>query len=197
MNKNDYISKMHFILQDSFKLKDIGPSFKTDNTAKIEAHIQRRLLLLKKEGLPFNICSRIRPAVSQRPQIYGLPKIQKQDVSLRLILSMTGSAQHQVAQWLTSVINPVLSLYSTHCISDSCTFADKVRTFTFPPSVFLWSYNICSLFTNVPLSETIEICANALYNGELTSPPFPHAVFVELMQTATLSVEFSFNNIMH
>ena len=36
-----------------------------------------------------------------------------------------------------------------------------------------------------------------LYNGELTPPPFPGAVFVELMQTATSSVEFGFNNIMH
>ena len=59
------------------------------------------------------------------------------------------------------------------------------------------SYDVCSLFTNVPLAETIEICADAQYSGELTPPPFPRAVFVELMQTATSSVEFSFNNIMH
>ena len=45
--------------------------------------------------------------------------------------------------------------------------------------------------------STIEIFANALYDGELTPPLFPCAVFVELMQTATSSVEFSFNNIMH
>ena len=63
--------------------------------------------------------------------MYGLPKIHKQDVPLRPILSMTGSAQHQLAQWLTSVIDPVLSLYSTYCISDSVTFADKVKTFNF------------------------------------------------------------------
>ena len=44
---------------------------------------------------------------------------------------MTGSAQRQLAQWFTSVIDPVLSLYSTHCISDSFTFADKVKTLTF------------------------------------------------------------------
>ena len=129
--------------------------------------------------------------------MYGLPKIYKQDVPSRPILSMTGSAQHQLAQWLTSVIDPVFSLYSTHCISDSFTFADKVRTFNFPPFVFLCSYDVYSLFTNVPLAKTIEICTDVLYNGELTPPPFPRAVFVELIQTATSSVEFSFNNIMH
>ena len=110
---------------------------------------------------------------------------------------MTSSAQHQLSQWLTSVIDPVLSLYSTHRIFDSFTFADKVKTFNCPLSVFLCSYDVCSLFTNVPLAETIEICADALFNGELTPPPFSRAVFVELMQTTTSSVEFSFNNIMH
>ena len=53
------------------------------------------------------------------------------------------------------------------------------------------------LFTNVPLSETIKICANALYWSELNSPPFPEEVFIELMETATRSVEFSFNNEMY
>ena len=89
--------------------------------------------------------------------MYGLPKIHKQDVPFRSILSMTGSAQHQLAQWLKSVIDPVHSLYSTYCISDSFTFADKVKTFNVLSSVFLCSYDICSLFTNVALAETIEI----------------------------------------
>ena len=60
MNKIDYISKMDFILQDNSKFENLGPSSEFDNTAKIEAHIQRRLLQLKKEGLlPSNIYSRI------------------------------------------------------------------------------------------------------------------------------------------
>ena len=108
---------------------------------------------------------------------------------------MTGSAQHQLAKWLTTVIDPVLSLYSTYCISDSFTFADQIKSFKFPSSVFLCSFDVRSLFTNVPLAETIEICANALYNSELTPPPFPRTVLIELMQTATSSVEFSFDNV--
>ena len=57
--------------------------------------------------------------------------------------------------------------------------------------------HISSLFTNVPLNETIKICADALYQGELNSPPFPEEVFIELMETATRSIEFSFNNEMY
>ena len=61
----------------------------------------------------------------------------------------------------------------------------------------LCSFGICSLFTNVPLAETIEICTETLYDGHLPTPVIPKHVFIELMKTATTSVEFSFNNIMY
>ena len=57
--------------------------------------------------------------------------------------------------------------------------------------------NICSLFTNVPLAETIEICTKTLYDGHLPTPVTFKNVFIKLMKTATTSVEFSFNNIIY
>ena len=59
------------------------------------------------------------------------------------------------------------------------------------------SFDISSLFTNVPLAVTINICADALYSDDSMTPSFPRSVFAELMQLATSSVEFSFNNNMH
>ena len=59
---------------------------------------------------------------------------------------------------------------------------------------FLCSFDISSLFTNVPLDETIGICVDALYRCHL-DPPFPEEdTFKELMLIATRGVEFSFNN---
>ena len=103
---------------------------------------------------------------------------------------MTGSAQHQLAKWLTSLFQPVLQNLSSNCVSDSFTFVKKVIKkvikFTFSPSsVFLCSFDISSLFTNVPLAETIKICADALYNDDSMAPSFPRSIFVELMQLAT------------
>ena len=54
------------------------------------------------------------------------------------------------------------------------------------------------LFTIVPLEETINICADALYCDESDAQPFiSKAVFIELIKSATSGVEFSFNNIMY
>ena len=157
------------------------------------------LLQLKKECLiSKQVYEPIRPAGSQRPRMYGLPKIHKKDVPLRPILSMTGSAQHQLAKWLTSLLQPVLQNLSSNCVSDSFTFVKKFRKFTFSPSfVFLCFFDISSLFTNVALAETKEICSESFYNNDSMAPSFPRNIFVKLMHLGTFSVEFSFNNNMH
>ena len=119
---------------------------------------------------------------------YCLPKTYK-DVPLRPILSMTGSAQHQLAKWLTSILNPILQQFSVNCVPDLFTFVKEVNNFTFSPSsVFLCFFDISSLFTNVPLAETIQICAETLYNDFLTPPPLPRNVFVELMHLLFINV---------
>ena len=52
-------------------------------------------------------------------------------------------------------------------------------------------------FTNIPLRETIQICADSLYESNLTPPIIDKDVFIELINMATTSVEFSFNKKMY
>ena len=137
----------------------------------------------------------IRPSGLQRPRIYGLPKTHKNDVPFR---HMVGSAQHELAKFLLATLQPVLDLYSSNCTKDSFSFAQKVQQLEFNPDhSFLCSYDIFSLFTNVPLAEIIQICADTLYNGQLQPPQFSRKIFIELINVATKSVKFSFNNVMH
>ena len=60
-------------------------------------------------------------------------------------------------------------------------------------SQFMVSFDITSLFTNVPLDEVF--CVDFLYRSP--SPLFPESVFVELMELTTKSVSFSFNDTMY
>ena len=199
LNNNDYNDIMKTIFDDTTKFLDLGPFTNKDNTAKIESRIQQRLLQLRKKSLiSKQVYEAIRPTGFQRPSMYGLTKIHKKDVTLRPILSMTGSAQHQLAKWLTSLLQPVLKNLSSNRAFDSFTFVKEVRKFTFSPSsVFFCSFDISNPFTSVPLAETIEICSEALYNDDSMAPSFPRNIFVALMQLATSSVKFSFNNNMH
>ena len=127
----------------------------------------------KKNLIPARVYETIQPTGSQCPCMYDFPKTHK-DVALCPILSIIGSAQYQLAKWLTSLLDPVLQLFFMNCIPHSFTFVETLRKFQFfTSSLFLCSFDICSLFTNVFLQETIEICTNALYDDDLIPLRFP------------------------
>ena len=90
LNKNDYKDQIKTIPNDTIKFLDLGPDTNKENTANIESRIRRRLLQLRKESLiSQQVYKAIRPTGSQRPRMYGLPKIHKNNVFLHSILSMT------------------------------------------------------------------------------------------------------------
>ena len=142
--------------------------------------------------MPKWIYDAIRPTGSQRPRMYSLSKTHKEGTPLHPILSMTGSSHHELSKWLAVLLQPELERFSSHCISDSLTVSKTMQNLDIDP-VFMCSFDLSSLFTNVPLDETIKICSEALYDDFDLQPLIPRDVFVELMKSATSSVEFSFN----
>ena len=189
---------MNKISNDQSKFKRLGPVSSNEKTAGTESRLQKRLLdLVKADLMPKCIYDTMRPTGSQRPRMYGLPKTHKGGTPLRPILSMTGSSHHELGKWLAGLLQLVLERFSSHCISDSFTFAKTMQNLDIDPNVFMCSFDMSSLFTNVPLDETIKICLEALYDQSDFQPLIPKDVFVELMESATSSVEFSFNNTMY
>ena len=56
------------------------------------------------------------------------------------------------------------------------------------------SLDVDSLFTNIPLDETIDICLDNLYNDNENSPNIPKHDFRNLLNIATKESFFMFNN---
>lgn len=84
---------------------------------------------------------------------------------------------------------PVSSFYLSNCISYSFHFAKAIQELNADStSGFVVSFDIVSLFTNIPLGEMIDICADALYCAHLLDN-----IFKKLMLIATRGVEFNFN----
>jgi len=98
----------------------------------------------------------------------ALPKIHKKYVPLQPILSMIGSAQHELAKYLIGLLQSVLNIYSSNCVKDSFSIAHEIQQLdTDSSNSSLCSFDISSLFTNAPLAEMIQICSDTLYNGKL------------------------------
>ena len=156
MDKTDYQTKMLSLLNDCNKFRKLN----TDPTEKREASLQRYLRVLRKSGvLTTDIYNRIRPTGSNPTQIYGLPKLHKTDIPLRPIISGIGSYSHNLAKYLTEILKPYA--VSEHCVKDSFQFVDDLlSTRTIP---YMCSFDIISLFTNIPVDETISICLDKMF----------------------------------
>ena len=197
----DYVAKMMDILSDTSKFECLGSCEDFDNTGQNERALQAFLKRQQKEGkLSESVYDRIRPTGSIRPRMYGLPKIHKpHPIPLRPILSMVGSAYHEMARWLTEVLQPVLRKFSSHVVKDSFTFAELIRDYDkLGADSFMCSFDVKSLFTNVPILETIDICLDTLYRSDDVEPPvIEEKLLKKLLLKCTCDVEFSFDNQMY
>ena len=189
---------MNEILDDQSKFKRLGPVPSSDNTASIESRLQKRLRdSVKVDLMPKWIYDAIRRTGSQRRRMYKLLTTHKEGTPLCLILSMTSSSHHKLGKWLAGLLKSVLERFSSHCITDSFTFANTMQNLDIDPKVFVCSFDVSSLFINVPVHEAIKICSDPLYNDSDVQPLIPKDVFVELMKSATFLLKFSFNNTMY
>ena len=73
----------------------------------------------------------------------------------RPILTATGTYNYSLAKWLEEKLKP-LSTYA-YTISDIFQFSKDIRNTSIDVDHILVSYDVTSLFTNVPAHETIAI----------------------------------------
>ena len=81
--------------------------------------------------------------------LYGLQKTHKEKLTARPILSATRTYNYPLAKWLDDKLKP-LSL-NRHTVTDIFEFVNEVRELKINEGYILVSYDVSSLFTNVPL----------------------------------------------
>ena len=68
---------------------------------------------------------------------------------------MINSPEYKLAKFLDFLIKSYMP--DAKMIQSTDEFLDKIKNFQFNPNQMLVSFDVVSLFTNVPLTETIEI----------------------------------------
>ena len=99
-----------------------------------------------------------------RPGIlYGSAKVHKPIIddctSFRPILSATGTPTYNLGKFLVPILSPLT--VNEFTIHDSLLFAEEVANFD--ANCIIASLDLESLFSNIPLDETIENCINDLF----------------------------------
>ena len=190
LDTSDYVQKVHDILScDKFVVDHDNK----DLTGKQEKVVVQKLQTLRRKGLIDDVLfHRLKPIGCVIPKLYGLPKTHKEMCPVRPILSMTGSPTHALAQWLAEILKPVNDSVSTFCVTDSFDFANSIRDVDLN-NVLMVSFDIASLFTNVPLRETVDIIRKLTSLHDF-SFPIPVDELCDLILLCVEHVQFSFNN---
>ena len=80
---------------------------------------------------------------------------------MRPILSATSTYNYALAKWLEDKLKPLS--YNRYSILDIFEFAEEIRAKGINEDDILVSYDVASLFTNVPLDETIGILVDKAF----------------------------------
>jgi len=102
------------------------------------------------------------PSVSQPGKIYGLCKAHKKGYPLRPVVSMIVTSEYELAKFLDSFIKP--NIPNKYMLNYTQSFLDAMKSFNFDSSDKLISYDVVSLFTCIPLKETINLVSDAVYS---------------------------------
>ena len=130
---------------------------------KREASLQRFLRKLKQKNF-FNLIEydKLYPSGSPPGCIYGTPKIQNFSPSdsfpkLRPIVSSIATFNYD----LCGLLSPLAP--NDYSFKDTFSFVSQIKNANLSKK-FLVSYDVTSLFTNIPIQETIDIAINLFFN---------------------------------
>ena len=177
---------MKLLISDATKFKKL-----TQNPTKSrEDSLISYLRKLKKDKIIDDATfHKILPRGSTPGVLYGLPKVHKPGCSFRPIVSSINTYNYNLASYLARILQPISTNQFT--IKDSFSFADWAKTHKHDNEM-MCSFDASSLFTNVPLDETIQICLEKLY--AIPDPPtLPRSVLKVLLEFATKKSHFIFN----
>ena len=105
----------------------------------------------------------------------------------------TVSHSFNIAKFLAPLLRPIsVSQYS---INDTFSFLQKLFEQKFNNNVVMASFDVMSLFTNIPLDETIKIIADQLFSNSNNFEGFSRDEFVKLLNLAVKNCDFIFNGV--
>ena len=130
-------------------------------------------------------------------QAHGTAKIHKEYSTLppfTPIIDTIGSTHYSVGQFITKLLNPLTA--NEYLLKDSFEAADKIKSVyeLVNEGYKFVSFDVTSLFTNVPLNKTITIILNRIYEQKLIKTTLTKRTLKKLIVDTCTKTAFSFNN---
>ena len=109
----------------------------------------------------------IRPTSTQPARAHGLPKIHKSFDTLPPFRPVIDTIE-ELLKFLTRLLNPLtINEFSIKDTFDAVSHINNLPRKLFDDGYRFVSFDVKSLFTNVPLKKTVDIILNRIYKSKL------------------------------
>ena len=183
MDRMEYYNKLADLIGNGGYCK-----VKKDPTLKMERKLYQ-IFGKNKDLIPQTKYRQLILHYSKLPHIYGLPKIYKDGIPLRPIVSNWGSVCHRLICILVEIISPLTGKSSSY-IKNSAHFVEIISDGPIHSNQIV-SLDVVSLFTKVPTDETLAVVWD-----KLAADPFleePICIPIDnLMEMLTFCVETTY-----
>ena len=194
MNASEYDEKVHDLLEN----KDAYTVLKSDPTRKNERKLLKELKDLRKSNkINQTVYDYIKPSEgSTKPALfYGTVKLHKPLTPLRPVVATRGSATYNLEKHLAKILRPLVGS-SERYIKDTAHLVESLKDIKLVEDEILVSFDVKSLFTSIPVNETIEICRERLEKDETLEERTKMDVptIIQLLRLCVNSTSFRYDN---
>ena len=192
MDKVDYVTKMEEVIKNGIQK---GVYVETeDNTLQDMKHFQ--------DFLDRNFNNKMYPTSNQPVQLYGTVKTHKhgnideinvQSLNCRPIIAQTGTCFCNAAQVISNYLKPLYTC-NEYIIGNTQDFSKLIQEQSpLQLDEEYVSYDTESLFTNVPITETIEYILDEIYVKNKLPKLCSRLIFKRLFLELTTESTYMFN----
>ena len=163
-----------------------------DPTPALLRKLHSKILTLKKtDAIDTQRYYRLRCSVPQPPKLYGQPKLHKPGIPMRPIVSFCGSPTYQLSKYLTIILQPLTDKLRRK-LQSSENFIDAIKTVQIPDDYKLVSFDVKSLFTNIPPQLALQ-CTETAIQQSTVELRLPTANIMVLLNLCLTSTYFQYN----
>ena len=140
------------------------------------------------------------PHSNQPAKLYGTAKthkfnniheINKEKLKFHHIIDQTETYSYNEAQVISQYLKPLCKNEFT--INDTQSFSADIKNIPPLQEDEDVSYDVESLFTNIPINETIDYILDQIYNKKKLKPLCPKLIFMRLLLILATEVTFTIN----
>ena len=107
-------------------------------------------------GISEAVYKKLYPPGGGSPKFYGLPKIHKEGMPLRPIVSSIRAVTYSTSKEISRILKPLVGKSPYH-IQNSQDFIQQIQGIQLQPNQCMVSFDVKALFTSVPIQPAITI----------------------------------------